>query len=84
MNEARIESNHFRFPIIILTIKAPFRERIKIFSDPLLDGKQESRNKIQEVERRNIKNREKMMTLPSWKNGLFGSLYKYLVYMSKE
>jgi hypothetical protein len=40
---------------IILTIQIPFRERIKTFSDPPIDGKQELRNKIQDFKRRNIK-----------------------------
>ena len=41
----------------IWLIKIPFRERIKIFSDQLLGGEQESRNKIQGFKRR-IKNHD--------------------------
>jgi hypothetical protein len=40
----------------VLTIEIPYQERIKIFSDPLLDGKQEQRNESQDFKRRNIKN----------------------------
>ena len=65
MNQARIKQDNFRFCIMgqeskSMTIKIPVQERIKIFSDPPLDGKRESRNEIQDFKRRNIKNIEKI------------------------
>ena len=69
---------------IILTIKIPFQERIKIFSDPLPDDKRESRTEIQDFKRRNIKNRERMMTIHPWKNVFIDPIYTILLYMSKE
>ena len=67
-NQTRIENDHFRFLITgqetcIQTIKIPFRNRNKIFSDTLLDDKRESKNEIQDFKRRNIKNRERIMTI---------------------
>ena len=37
--------------------------KIQDISDPLLDGKRESRNEIQDFKRRNIKNQERIMTI---------------------
>ena len=68
MNQARIENDHFTFHITgqesrILTIKMPFQEKIKIFSERLLDVKRESRNGILGFKKRNIKDQERMMTI---------------------
>ena len=55
-NQARIKNNLVRFAITgqesrFLTIEIPYRERINILSDLLLDGKRESRNKNQDFTR---------------------------------
>ena len=76
----------FRFPIEgqesrNLTIKIPYKERIKILSDSLLDGKLESRNEIQYSKRRNVRNRERIITINTWENGIFGSSLQILLYM---
>ena len=48
-----------------------------MYWDPILNGKQESRNKIEDFKEENIKNQERMMTIYPYKN-------IFLLYMSKE
>jgi hypothetical protein len=76
LNQARIENDLVRFPITgldsrILTIKIPDWERIKLLSDPLLDGKRESKNKSKDFKRIIIKNQERIMTINPHKFDFF-------------
>jgi hypothetical protein len=66
-----------------LTIKISFQERIKIHSDPLLEGKQDSSNEIQDFKRRNVKNQERIMTIQQRNNGPFLTHSTNFCFMSK-
>ena len=48
------------------------------------EGKQDSRIKIQDFKRNNVKNQERMITVHSWKNGLFWpTLQIYALYVKR-
>ena len=61
-----------------------FKDKIKIYQDPILDGKQEWRNDIKVFKRRNIKNLERIMTIHPSTNVFFYPILTLLLYMPKE